>query len=111
MLIRYNNVVIDGIDKSGRVEDVPDDIGIRLIKQGHAQAITGEVVPQKIENSTFPIEQPIEQFIKREPKPEIRDIEPPKQSDERLEEVEDFGNPEELMPTPDRLKKGKKRDN
>ena len=36
MLIKYRSVIINGVDKSGKVEDVPTEKAQRLIHQGYA---------------------------------------------------------------------------
>jgi hypothetical protein len=59
MIIRYKNVIIDGKDKSGQVEDLPDALAQHLVKLGHAelwaevpqaQAAADEKAPSKKRN-------------------------------------------------------------
>lgn len=46
MLIRYRNVIIDGRDKSGQVEDISDNKALSLIKLGYAER---ESLPAQVE--------------------------------------------------------------
>jgi len=39
MIIKYKNIIIDGRDRSGQIEEVPDNVALRLIKQGYAEPL------------------------------------------------------------------------
>jgi len=39
MIIKYKSIIIDGRDRSGQVEDLPDTLALRLIKQGYAEPL------------------------------------------------------------------------
>jgi len=37
MIIKYNSIIINGRDRSGQIEEVPDNVALHLIKQGYAE--------------------------------------------------------------------------
>jgi len=47
MIIKYKSIIIDGRDRSGQVEDLPDVLALRLIKQGYAELVAApSIQPQ-----------------------------------------------------------------
>jgi hypothetical protein len=45
--VRYKPVIINGMDKSGQVETVPDEQGQRLIAQGYAEIFEDITAPRE----------------------------------------------------------------
>ncbi len=41
MIIKYKSVIIDGKDKSGQLEDLPDTKALHLVKLGYAEIPAG----------------------------------------------------------------------
>jgi hypothetical protein len=105
--IRYKSVIIDGVDKTGQIEEVSKEIAERLIQQDYAELVDiVETIPgisQTVEN-----ERPI-----KEPKPEIRKMEIQNPEAAKIESGEDVsewkpGDSEKLMPIPKRKPKKEK---
>jgi len=54
--VRYRNVIINGIDRSGRVETLPDSEALRLVELGFADAVKESAVlrpPETAERPAF----------------------------------------------------------
>jgi hypothetical protein len=43
--IRYKPVIINGVDKSGKVETLPDAEGLHLISRGYAEIVQETAAP------------------------------------------------------------------
>jgi hypothetical protein len=52
MLIKFNSVIINGVDKTGKVEDIDDKQALTMINLGYAEPETIKAVP--VENYVDP---------------------------------------------------------
>ena len=83
--IKYKNVILNGVDKSGKTDCLPESEATALVKNGFAEVIE-DTHPGRVETSVVAT-------------PAI----------EPFEEIDEFDDPDKLMPIPNRINKTKKK--
>ena len=68
--IRYKSVVINGLDRTNRVETLPDAQALQLVNMGYAEILREEAVIRPPELRIIPAEKPLGEKPRRKKRAE-----------------------------------------